>query len=489
MISNKKTLIFVGLIIFCFVTDTRSKTAVAPAGAAKTPAGASKSALVSGQKPAAAKKPGLQISDFKVYFEQEIEKTRKRLEVLHQVISNLPKYIKNTSYEESSALRIAEPDPMVPVPIDPTIPPDMIGLVIDFGQSGFGPLTKFTGFTIDIRLDSLPDFLSSLFEDAIKSFLKSRINGKLLVDPKTKRRILKSSPIMEFIFKLVLLAQDMARKNDDLAKIDARILNNQLMLLMYRLSDTPEFKDINDVFKLLPPFFTPLLDQIKIANKSVRTYVMFVWKEFMSIKNYDFTTSDTREMTNKDMPEIVKIMMAIVLRALVDYTSAKNAFVQTPEGKAAAEELKKTGDNAAFNAKMSGFEQVKSDTIAHATSLITRFKAFRVFKARLLARIRPLANDILKPLDMTVDDFFPSEEGALTPEEEAMLAETDAMFAEDPMFGEDLEQFEEIPDEEATAEGVPAAAAPEGVDTAVPSAEAAPAEETWIEGGEEVAYE
>jgi hypothetical protein len=426
--------------------------------------------------------------DLNAFFKQQMNDAVKRLATLKSVFVKISQYLQDVTYDEDAQIELLTKDP-----VDPS---KKIGLIINFGDSGHGALSGFDGFTVDLVIEAVPDFLLNAFSGALKDALAPLFKGRSFSDVKTKVRVLKSSAPLEFIFKMILLVNDFARKEADDLRIDLRHFNVEMMLLMFRLAQTPGIKDIADVFNQIPEPLKNMVEQVKIKTKTARQYITSLWKNYLSMANYDLKKIDNEwtalkaslgagsvdalnkwaagepldaalfdklwdEVLSKQKPVwgakdvtmILEALSAVGLRAVVEYTKAKDKFSLSAAGKEALAALEEDEDTAAFNKKLPQFKDLKKALLIRFMIIASKVDGFMALQNKILERVRPVIDELLTQFGIQLDSIFPREK-AKTQEEleaEALQSELEAELAREAMFGEDLEEFEYV-DADAVAE-------------------------------------
>lgn len=258
-----------------------------------------------------------------------------------------------------------------------------MGFVINFKDKGHGALDNLNGFALDIRFGSTFDSLGVLanpIRDQAVSGIKSLVGGTPSTDPETGRPVLMGNATMEFIFKAMILARNYADK-DPVSGIDEKVFGMEMALLLARLAKTPGVKDVKDALKAVPGPLRSIMQGIKISGKSLEEYLSSLWEEIKFAVTYDFTKKDSTQIDNSDIPTVVRVMSAIICRAAIDYTFAKDVFfarlsepLKNPETLVVPEEMEylEKAENAEQTAKQKELseqiEKAEADKETKSTS-------------------------------------------------------------------------------------------------------------------------
>lgn len=388
--------------------------------------------------------------DITALFIQALEDAYRRFLLLESLFKDkMPQQLSSQHrYKEMLKIQLIDKDP-----VDPS---KFLGMMFTFDDAGHGNLDPFSGFVVDITLDFIPEPFHTPLVQRIKALLMSLINGQLISDPTTGTLVLRSSPVMEFLFKVTLLTKDFAHdvKTYNLARqqvpsqmvgkaIDAKTYGAETLLLAYRLAQVPGIKTAQDIIEQMPAPFKIILGTIKISGKTFTDYFSTIWDQFYNLVHYDFTQPTTSALGNSDIPEIINIMVAVFLRAMADYTKAYDTFVATPAGKSAEKDLQITKNRTTFNKQLPGYDQLKKDAQDRLIALFKRFKYYRNVKQKLIDKVKPFADPLLAPAGLSIDALFPPDnQFALEPADQTMLTDTDNLLSADSMLAPNVDQVD-----------------------------------------------
>ena len=379
--------------------------------------------------------------DFNALFRQTLKDSKDVLMIIKSFVSSFGAFLQQASYLESSKIEA--------IKRDPNRQNKGVGLIIDFSYQGSGPLGKgYQGVMVKPVMEIAPPYLQDLFSKALELSCKQLFNGRQIKDPITQQMILGSSPFVEFMFKMVLLAKAKSQK-----KIDKNSFNGQLFMLMYRLSITPGSTNVNDLFKRFPAPLKSILNSVKIQKKPLKNFLQNYFIQFQEIKNYDFSRVETTQLKKRDMGKVIKILSAIFLRAAIDYLKAYDAFVQTDKGKLLALQIKNEKNLkkiAAFAQQVPGYETIVGEMQDRLLGLVLRLSMYKKIKNSLKTKLAPLINPLLALFGLSLDDVLPPDDQLKSQEAGEMPeSELDSALGDDSFLGDsaiDEIQASDIPD-------------------------------------------
>lgn len=306
-------------------------------------------------------------------------------------------------------------------------------VMVDFGQTGHGDLGPLTGAIV--ALDLPDNLLNPMFQPLLESLMQRTlfkcqdfVPDPKVLDPETRqpRTVQKSSEAVAFFFKVMLLGRDVKAKT-----IDFATFRTELFMLMLQLAQVQHYVTFADVLKDLPGPLTPIFDGIVVKNKKLLDYLASFWASVIGMVRYNFDEMSTEEL-QKDaagFKEVRTVMMAIVCRFTLDFLQGRATFLKTTEGRTLAKISMKMVNKAVPERKF-----MLAFAVKRTHALATRFPGFVALQAKMVARMKALANKLLEPTGTTIDELFPPSRGA---EEELDLSELDMSMGDDPVFSDD----------------------------------------------------
>lgn len=354
-------------------------------------------------------------------FNKTLNQATALIKELFELIKKFPELIKGVSFSASTTISFFGNATK------------QLGFVFYLNHPGYGDsLGAYQGFIIDVRLDALPGVFGVAFTNLSKELLKNILMGSTTRDQASGLVTLRSNPLFEFFLRLALLVKDRPT-------MSGSVFSANLFKLMVRFVSTPGLTDPYQALSQLPPFLAPILNSIKLGDKTAYEYLSLLLQDMSDVFNYDFSQEDDTELDVKDMPDIIKIALAIGAKAAIEYSKAYQAFVQTPQGIAAIKMAKASNKENIFYKQIPELEMIKSNMLARAAALVQRFKQFRIVRDKIIEAIAPALNPVLKDLfGITLEDLFPrrgtKKVEQISASDEALLAQVDALLGQDAML-------------------------------------------------------
>ncbi|MBD3273117.1 hypothetical protein GF385_02085 [Candidatus Dependentiae bacterium] len=321
---------------------------------------------------------------------QDIRDTKEGLNQIKNLLKNFSKYIKKSSYLESSRILIEKEDEGK--------------IIFNFGYKGHGDLNKpYEGFATKIDFKKVPSWLQEILKQNLSSLGFERL---INVNPKD-----------EFFIKFVLLVLD--KKNN---KINLHRFFAELIFIFYRLALIKDFQGMDIFLKNLSGPFADLIGDIKVKNKKLSAFLNEYWEHFKFIVNYDFAVEDklSFEITKEDLIEsndwrkISKISFAIGLRTVIDYYKAREEFIKTSEGKKLLEKINSAPNKKEkfarileFNKSMDEYKRIVRETRNRIIGFLRRIKGIRKFWNKVIDKIRPNLEPFFEEVGIPFELIFP----------------------------------------------------------------------------------
>jgi hypothetical protein len=327
-------------------------------------------------------------------FATAISTAKKNKALFEKLIKNIPTELdrQGGSFATTTKLAFIERDGNADV-----------GFTFTFQEPGADSLSPFRGAAIEYSLSNVYPLFRNLFFQVLNRVVFEGTEIET-VDPITKvqEKDFVSSPSIEFLLKVILLARDNKK-----GVINLSAFKNKLILLIAKLVKTPGLATFEDVLEQLPGPLTLLAKNIPIDGKPVLDYLNEMWGVVVQAVKYDFDKGPSKTLTIKDIKEIASFLTAVIFRMTIEYQEAIDLYRKSPIGQEAWEKYLQNKDQKTFDAGLPGAKNIKTNVATRLMNFITKFSEFKKIRNKVLSLLDPIVKPLLEPYGLSLAFLLP----------------------------------------------------------------------------------